>query len=377
MNKNYLPFSVLLAAFSLPSYGEIDINGFASIVAGTTVDGDEALYQYHSDVSFDQESLFALQFSSDLDEGLSVVAQIMARGDNDWEPKFEWAYLSYALTDEVQVLAGRQRIPFYMYSDFLDVSYAYNWITPPENVYGIPFSSFNGLGAIYNDNFGDFDGTLHVIYGGTPEDIIINGNTVESNIKNLMGAALTINQDWLTLRSAYFTFDHSMPIFDALANGYRNFGQMEIADEIQVFEDQAQFFEFGIQLDLTELFVIGEYTYSEVDGTFLGETDTFYVSVGRNFDDFTLHATYGEKKIEQGVITQGVPVEQHAVLDGLIASTDDLSAGFNVKSQYTTLGVRWDVHPSAAFKVEYTMFNNKINSVYDTGLLKIAVVTVF
>ena len=118
------------------SQAEIVLNGFASIVGGVTTSKDESLSGYDDSISFNQDSFFALQASSDLTEGLSVTAQIMARGENEWDPEFEWAYVAYEATDNLRILAGRQRVPFYMFSDFLDVSYAYPWITPTEAVYG-------------------------------------------------------------------------------------------------------------------------------------------------------------------------------------------------------------------------------------------------
>ncbi len=377
MKKHVSVFAACMTALTPFCYGEITLNGFASIVAGKTLSSDETLYRYDNDVSFEQDSLFALQAASDLGDGLSVVAQVMAKGKNDWEPKFEWAYLSYELTDKVQVLAGRQRIPFYMFSDFLDVSYAYNWITPPANIYDIPFSSFNGLGVIYNDSFGEFNTSLHAIYGSNPENINLNDAAIESDLKQLTGAALTLSRDWLTLRAAYFTFEHNIPVFDGLADGYRAFGQNEMANQVQVSGDDAQFFELGFQMDLTSLFVLGEYTFSEVKGAPLGETENFFISIGRQIDELTLHITYGETKIEQDAITQNVPVGLSPQLDGLIAATNGLTNSFNVQSQYTTLGLRWDLHPSAALKFEYTSFDDENNNFNDASVFKTALVTVF
>ena len=78
---------------------EIEFNGFASIVGGIVStdalkdDGTPGDYNGYEDGSFDfsQGSLFALQASSDLGNGLSVTTQILARGEDDWQPSFEWA----------------------------------------------------------------------------------------------------------------------------------------------------------------------------------------------------------------------------------------------------------------------------------------------
>lgn len=67
---------------------EVNINGFASIKGGLTTGKDDTLYGYTNDLEFKEESLFAVQLSSDLGEKLSVTAQLMAKGVNDYDAKF-------------------------------------------------------------------------------------------------------------------------------------------------------------------------------------------------------------------------------------------------------------------------------------------------
>ena len=80
-----------------------------------------------------------------LGDDWAVTTQFVARGSNAWDLEAEWAYISFDASDERRLLFGRQRAPFYMYSDFLDVSYAYHWIKPPSGVYSLPFDVFDGI----------------------------------------------------------------------------------------------------------------------------------------------------------------------------------------------------------------------------------------
>ncbi|MDZ7904218.1 MAG: hypothetical protein U5L01_17565 [Rheinheimera sp.] len=106
-------------------------NGFASIKAGMTSAEDENLYGYDNSVDYKNESLFALQAQSELGNDLSVTAQLVSRGSDDFSLEFEWAFLTYQINDEWRVNAGRLRTPFYKYSDFRDVGYAYDWLRTP------------------------------------------------------------------------------------------------------------------------------------------------------------------------------------------------------------------------------------------------------
>jgi hypothetical protein len=177
MKKMHQALFVTSALLASNVYAEINLNGFASIVGGVTTGSEETLYGYDDNLDFNQSSLFGLQASSDLGEDFSVTAQILARGVDDWSPKFEWAYVAYDATEKVRILAGRQRAPFYMFSDFLDVSYAYSWIDPPKGVYNIPFDTFDGLGVIYNENIGEFDSSLHVVLGGNTTPFNVGGGS--------------------------------------------------------------------------------------------------------------------------------------------------------------------------------------------------------
>ena len=125
MKYKYL-ISAGATLLSFCAHAEVEFNGFASIVAGSTTSsivGD--LEGYTNEIDFKEGSLLALQASSDLGNGLGVTAQIIAHGADNWDPDFEWAFISYDISEDSRLLVGKQRAPFYMYSDFLEVSYAY------------------------------------------------------------------------------------------------------------------------------------------------------------------------------------------------------------------------------------------------------------
>lgn len=369
---------------------EININGFASIVGGkaigTTLESDESINGYDHDIDFKRGSLFALQASSDLGNGFGVTAQLLARGDDDWDPNFEWAYISYDASDNLRFLAGRQRVPFYMYSDFLDVSYAYPWIEPPAGVYNVLYDSFDGLGAIYNFQTGDADHTFHAVYGGNTDkqDINVRGTleTVNTEFDNLFGAAYTFNRDWLTFRTAYFESDLHIPIanplFTGAIQGWEAVGRPDIADNIRVDEDKGKFFELGLQIDYNDYLLIAEYTDLQLDGVYFSDEESYYVLAGKRFDEFLLHVTYGADNdtTKENFIFGDTSIAQ-ALAPELIVGTEDLVAGQRGKSNYYILGLRWDFHDSAALKFEYTDYTDDVNTEADSELLRVALVTVF
>lgn len=124
MFKKSLLAVSLAGLLAAPAYADVTINGFASINAGIALDKNDSLYGYDDSLDFKNESLFAIQIMSDLGEKLSVTAQLMGRGSNDFDVGFEWAFISYQINDDWRINAGRLRTPFYKYSDFRDVGYS-------------------------------------------------------------------------------------------------------------------------------------------------------------------------------------------------------------------------------------------------------------
>src|SRR5690554_1809192 len=115
---------LVVAPFS-PAMAEIQWNGFLSVGGGMTFDDDEAFAGYDNDLSFAPDSILGLQASSDLGENLSVTGQLVARGSTS-DVKAEWLYLSYQFNPNLRINVGRQRMPLFLYSDYMDVGYAYH-----------------------------------------------------------------------------------------------------------------------------------------------------------------------------------------------------------------------------------------------------------
>lgn len=379
MKKHLISIALASALISSSLHAEIHLSGFASIVGGVTTSSSEQLYSYTDEFDFKQGSLVALQASSDLENGLGVTVQLTAKGGDDWDPEFKWAYVSYDASDHLRVLAGRQRAPFYMYSDFLDVSYAYSWIDPPKGVYDLIFDTFDGVGAIYTTNFGDVDASFHGVYGRNTDEIEALGEVIQPEFNGLMGVAATFTYDWLTLRAGYFSADITMPFTDleALGAGWQQAGFQDISNNTFIDDDSSSFLELGFQINIDEIIVIAEYTELSFDNTPFGDQESFYIMAGYQFDKTLVHITYGTD--EEGIsnYTSNVPFGLDPSLDFLKNATQDLLASQSVEESYITIGARYEFHDSAALKVEYTDFSNDNNSASDAGLFRVALVTVF
>lgn len=324
-------------ALSHTAIAEINFTGFASINAGKVLSGSGlpqanlpptflADYPYVSaydeDISFEPETLFGLQLSADLMEGLSATAQVVSRGANDFDAEFEWAYLSYEVNDNWTIQAGKKRLPLFYYSDFYDVGYAYVWMRPPADNYTWQIINYNGINAQYSGDWGDWSVSAN-IYGGSeddPNNKLLSEFFFKQDVRevwnDIIGGVLLLGKDWFEFRTTYMTYKNERYI-----NGVR-----------QLFngrnERTGKFYGLAMNFDFETFFVLTELNRLDLDG----DLDTRMITAGYRFDTVTPFVSYSEFE-------------------------EDAAGG--EEHNTTSLGLRWDFHPSAAFKVQYDKVEDK------------------
>lgn len=344
---------------------EITFNGMASFVMGQTLDEDEGtMYGYDDKMGFQENSLFAFQVQADLDEKLSATAQVMAKGREDYQTKFAWAYLKYDINAEWSVKIGRSRAPFYMYSDFLDVGYAYHWITPPDSVYSATsgFDAADGINLNYKTSWGNWFSNATFLLARSDTELNGNGEVTTALVADLISLAWSLNYDWFTVRANYSQADLSLNSAgsDQILAGLAQAGTPQVLlDDFEVQKDPVTFSGIGISADLASFLIVSEISKTELKGSFSTETtEGWYFTGGYRFGDFMAYATYEESTNENSqdpftpIITylQGIPGTEQ-----LVGGLSLFQANFPDTIDTTTysLGLRYNFHSSASFKVEY------------------------
>jgi len=334
---------------------ELKFNGFASVVAGQTLNqgtvltrgglsetppnaavtstGDATYLadspaggEYDDEISFKPDTIFGLQISADLGHGLSMTGQITGSGGEDFDANVAWAYLSYEMSDSWTMIAGRQRLPLFFYSDFLDVGYAYHWMRAPIETQ-TAMDPLDGIQFRHEGSLGSWDTRLQVYAGTSDNESSSLGDEV--NMDNAVGGVFYVANDWLQLRATHTVGDLY------LAETGEVFGQGE-DDSVGV-----AFSGLAAHMTLGQGFVIAEYiTYSFDDPIQPVGWDTYtggYVSGGYRIGDLTPHVTFS---------TETQELKESVFAAAGLTDGDD-------STDSVTVGVRWDFHPQAAFKLEY------------------------
>ncbi len=384
-------FSTLYSGISAAyDADEISINGFGSVVAGQTLDNDESIYGYDNDLSFQQESRFAIQVAAPIGEKFSATAQIMARGDDGFDPKFEWAYVSYQANDSLIVMAGRQRFNLYKYSDYVDVGYAYHWIRPPQGVYSLPFNSGNGIGFLYNRAVGDLD--FNFSYKALADEI---EDYVPSGTQGIQPALFDVNLSHIvnldfTWEEFNFGLNYALVpkltynaaellsleavLLDPTISGLSSTAltaeeTAQVMSEVSVEDEQVTFYGGYFGYDVGDWFVLAEYTKFQFDeANAFSDQESMYLSAGVRVDDFTVHASFGRDDNDPtSTIDQTIADPSLAALvkQAITAQQEDSSS--------YSIGARWEAEGGVALKLDYTSYNDDLSGNSDADLLSMGI----
>ena len=330
---------------------ETRLNGFISVGAGMTLQKDQELITdpvnygtYDNELSIKPDTMVAIQTLSKVNDRLSATAQLTGFAGNDFDVNFEWAYINYELTNDIDVKAGRIRMPVFSYSSSLDLGYSYVWIRPPAEVYNVFLTNLEGVSADYNLLLGDWYTTASVYFGETSGTDPETQSFVE--FESILGGSLTLNNGNLSLRGSYSVDE------DVTANRTVFVSDFNLSDPTAgAFTTQAvslpvSFTSASAIYDNGTFLLNSEYTYTKFINDANNNETAWFATTGLRVGDFTPHVTYSSFKQSDNSTTTlpglyGYPY-QIAVKD----YAHDISA--------ITAGVRWDFDIAASAKIEYT-----------------------
>ncbi len=381
---------LLISAFAS---AEITLNGFASIRA-TVADSDNGTspfptFKGNDDVSFKDESLFAVQARADLSEGLSATVQFMAEGTNDFDVEARWAYLSYELNDTHQVNAGRFANPIFFQSQYEKVGYAHNFARLPKAVYiGFDFSTIEGISldsSFYIDDYtletkllyGNWNGTTFLAATSTTEsfglqDIISLNATLSGDWWKIYAGGFATKLEGGTLDSLFLTF--AQPgISAALANGASQSDVDALTNAIKSDGKDGEYWFAGFNIDYNNFIVDFEYADYVIADSADAPNDVWYAALGYRFDDFvfTVHTEDYGHETDFSTFNK--------VSDPILKGTGQAIQSLLGQRKFDGSGLtlRYDFHPSAALKVDYFSGEDTRPTVGDYSILSAGVDVVF
>tara|TARA_Y100000052_G_scaffold17876_1_gene17486 strand:+ start:534 stop:1760 length:1227 start_codon:yes stop_codon:yes gene_type:complete len=363
--------SISLSASALTVSDDFQIDGFARVIAGYLDGADDHYFNgYNDEVTLQQESLFALQPTYSFNDSVSFTGQFIARSDDDSDSGTEWFYLSYQPDSAWHFRAGKLRMPFFSYSDSLDVGYSYPWITPPSQIYRYYlFSTFKGVSGSYNVATQQLAINIEAYYGYYHGDIRYAGASfdVDGQIDNLRGLVLRLQKDNAGLRVSYHTGNNRSTLYElvGLERALREAGFDASARSVDS-HGAVNYLEAALTYDTLSSFYKAEWVHTSSDFQAAPELTGYYLNAGYIFGDWTLHGTYSsyhysdtsaETELQDLLNSGAVPDTSPAY-----AQLSNLSYGYNLLFSAVpdgsldsyTIGLRWDFAVNMALKADVT-----------------------
>jgi hypothetical protein len=313
------------------------------------------------------DSRVGMQLGVQLDSSWSAVLQLVSepRLNGGYGPQVEWANIKYQATPDLSVRLGRIALPMFLVGDYRKAGYALPWVRPPVELYGaIPISNSDGIDASYRWRAGDTNNVTQVFYGRT--DISISPSA-RAQARSLSGLSNTTTVGALTLRASFLTTELSVGLARELFDGLRMFGPqgMALAERYEVNAKRADVGAVGFNYDPGEWFAMGEIGRMNAR-SFLGDKTAAYLSAGYRLDDFTPYVGYSAARANTP--TQLAGLDLAALPPQLALPAAQLNAGLNrllssiARQHSVTAGLRWDLHPSYALKLQYDRITPKQGS---------------
>lgn len=344
----------VLAALAMPTWAELKLNGFASIVSGIDLEDDDNPTDNYGSRTVDnlQDSKVALQFTADLEKGIRFVGQTMARGNAEtgFALNYDWAYFDFDIGDSAKLKFGRLRIPFYKYSDYLDVGYAYHWIAPPASMYSLSFSNMDGIGYQQNFQTGSIEHALNMTLGQYQGELRLGDEMVASRLENLVAINWSITMGNHEFSAAYAQADVYMPA--AAAENISGFASNP--RDVEIDGDYGSFIGVGYKGIYGDLTVFSEYSMVKVEDTLSADSEGGYLGVSYSMGDYIYHVTYGVSKSDEKTFGASADTPQ-ALLGGASLNSVVRSLG-NGDDTTITLGVRKDIGATTAIKMDLDLY---------------------
>ena len=370
--RYFVSFLLLFNALSVKAISltdNLDVSGFARVIGGY-MDGAESqdFGGYENSISLGQESLLAIQPTYSLTDSLSITGQLLAHSSENRDSGAEWMYLSYRPDSAWHFRAGKLRMPFFSYSDSLDVGYSYPWISAPNQVYrNYLFSTFKGASGSYNYTGLNYSLNLEAYYGYYDGDILIAGKRVDvdGKLTDLTGVVLNLSSHNFGLRLSYH-YAYNESIIYSLLSLQQALEQAGFSDSARSVDSKGDvnFFEAALTYDTLSSFYKAEWVHTTTEFQAAPELTGYYFTAGYIIGDWTLRATYAASAysethaedevqafLDSGIIPPGSP--QYAQLselaDGYYQLFQSLPDG---SLDAYTLGARWDFDLNMALKLD-------------------------
>lgn len=316
------------------------------------------------------DSRLALHAAYRASSELEFVGQIVARhqADRSLPGAIELAYGEWFATDKLSLRAGRFGYDAFLMSDHRNLGYAYDRMRPPTEFYGwVPLYSIDGIDIATDWKKADGHWRLRAQLGQNRTESPTGDDEYEFRTDYIW--ALTLSREagpwrmkagWSAFRigseAKVLTPLHAglEAVAAATAAGFPDISaEASALRQATSFRDtRINYLTVGLAYDDGAWLVQSEYGQSRATHAIAPAGDMAYLSVGRRLSDWTPFAGYSVSKPGEAPLAGSA--DWSAIGQSALQSQAVFIANSSRIDQSTfTLGLRWDFHSQAAFKLQW------------------------
>lgn len=360
----------------------LKVNGFITAgAARSTTDQEQGDYEWKyltkisDEWNWKADSVAGIQFTYAIDPKWDATLQLLSRFQDEFRfntdgfVTTEWAYLTYRPIDAASVRFGRMRTPLYMFSEYLDVGFAYPWVRPPVETYRVPFTYYDGISLDYVLELGSWNLLTNVAGGQSDPNVVLGLRAEDVALANV-----TLSRDAWTFRVGYTSTtvqsdDSRLVNLQSAVDGLYNFGLLSEPYQVLGDDNHAEYISFGGMYDDGKWQIIAEATELHWEDSLVLDGWSNYMTVGHRFGEIMPYVTYAheytpgdnDNKRHEVIAAANsaialLPADSETAAD-LTAARNQLTA-FIEKQKSLSLGVRWDVSPRVATKFEVSRISD-------------------
>jgi len=272
------------------------LDGFFSARYSVT-DESEAWLGKESESGINDDGSFygtklGLNIMSQLSDRITVASQLFsANQDNSYDTHIDWAFASFQLNQDFALRAGKIKYPVGLVNEYVEVGVAYPWIQAPIAIYSDMLQgpqatreSYTGASLLWDHMTGDWTWGLD-LYGGQVD-------LEQMTIKNMIGLTGRANWDDTVMfqLSAYQGDMKTNPGMNAMMALMNNQTHEAVSG--------------GVKVDWNNFLVYAEAARVKMDfemmGVAMGDSDSWYTTLGYRFSKWLPHVTYQDWERDNG-----------------------------------------------------------------------------
>ncbi|MES0328518.1 MAG: hypothetical protein ABUK13_10060, partial [Gammaproteobacteria bacterium] len=313
-----------------------------------------------NDASFETDSRFGLQISSDIAKDMSVVSQLLGTGVNgNFNAIVEWAYIDYRPTNWLSIHSGKIKQPVYLVNDYVEVGYAYPWIRPPAEVYYLnnPLNTVNGIEFLLQFPVGPGMLSFQPYVGSNRADIPNTGGAGFFEAEKIRGIDVKYSGRGFAVHGSSFACE--VKLFGGFAAQMGTPGGLVDVNVDLTGDGKCEVNAAGFNLDVANVVMYAEWTNRMTNKTLsrpFGDQEAWYGTLGYRFGKWLPHVTFASI---DGIASSEVDALGNKAVTCAIPGTcgpSDNLMNFPVAIQTSlTYGLRYEINDSAALKIEHSI----------------------